>query len=266
MIKNVIVTGGSKGIGKAIALKFASYKGHIIVISNDSDDSVIQEIENKGATGTFIHSGMSDLRTIEKSLQGLDKLDILVNNTSATYFKNILELEVADFDKMIETSVRSAIFMAKLAHPYLIKSLNPHIINISPPLDLREKWFKDFSPFTIAKYSMSLSTLALSSEFKDISVNSLWPKTPIATQTIKNHFMNEVFEASRWPGIMADSTAVLSEKTNYTGHFCLDEDLLLESGVSDFSKYAVNQEHTLMQSLFVPDFPHLTPIKKEYFL
>lgn len=270
----IIITGASRGIGEAIALKFAKAGANIVVLTKDSP-AAIQEVENQitlsGGQVLALNIDISNVHAIKDAVpQILDRfgaIDAVVNNTSATCFTTTAQTTPEQFDLVIGTSARAAFFLSQACLPYLKKAENPHIINISPPLTMDPHWFKDHLVFSLGKYAMSMCTLGMAEEFKDagIAVNSLWPKTTIATQTIKDHFAPKVFAGSRWPSIMADAAyeLILRPSRECTGQFFTDEDLLREAGVNDFSHYAVDLNTPLIQALFIPG---ATPISHDLFL
>lgn len=275
--KTIVITGGSRGIGQAIALRYAAAKASLVILSKDTP-AALQEVEEQimaaGGKALVLSVDISDQtamkQAVSEAAQRFGGIDALVNNTSATCFASTLHISPEQFDLVIATSVRAAFFMAKTCVPYLKKATNPHIINISPPLTIDPHWFKDHLAFSLGKYGMSLCTLGMAAEFhKDgIAVNSLWPKTTIATQTIQDHFLPQVYAGSRWPSIMADAAyeLVLRLARMCTGRFWTDEELLKEAGITDLSHYAVDPKSSLMQSLFLPLEEGRLPVAQELFL
>jgi citronellol/citronellal dehydrogenase len=272
--KTILVTGASRGIGLAIALRFAMSSANIVILSKDSpqglQDAATQLI-GAGGQPLVLDVDVTDVRALKQAVtEAVDRfggIDVLVNNTSATCFTNTLETIPEKFDLALSTSVRAAYFLSQACLPHLKNSSNPHIINISPPLNIDPHWFKDHLAFSIAKYAMSLCTLGMAEELRGdgIAVNSLWPESTIATQTIKDHFSPKVFAGSRWPSIMGDAAfELLSRKC--TGHFFTDEFILKESGMVDFSHYAVDPSVPLMQALFIPLDPNMKPVSQDLFL
>lgn len=165
---------------------------------------------------------------------------------------------------------RSTVYnFSQICFPYLKEAKNPHIINIAPPIGLEMQWLRDHLSFSLGKYGMSLCTLGMSAEFKNagIAVNSLWPQTNIATQRLKDHLSPKVYMGSRLPSIMADAAYELASRTSQeaTGQFFIDETLLRESGITDFSQYAVNPAQPLVQTLFLPLKEGMIPISRELF-
>lgn len=275
--KTILITGASRGIGQAIALRYAASGANIVVASKDSPKN-IQEVADQiiasGGQALALNTDVSDHLAIKQAVaQAVDRfggIDVLVNNTSATCFMDTLHTLPEQFDLVVGTSVRAAFFMSQACLPYLKNASNPHIINISPPLHMDANGFKDHLAFSLSKYAMSMCTLGMAVEFKEagIAVNSLWPQTTIATQTIKDHFLPKVYGGSRWPSIMADAAYELVQRASKdcTGQFFTDEALLREVGVKDFSHYAVDPNVPLMQALFVPLENSRTSISQELFL
>lgn len=277
MSKTVIVTGGSRGIGQAIALRYALAKYNLIILTKDSPDNIKQtedQIHTLGGNALIHNIDISDLKSLKEAIaNGIERfktLDILINNTSATCFTHTLNTTPEQFDLVIATSVRAAFFASQISQPHLKKSSNPHIVNIAPPLNIDPNHFKDHLAFSLSKYAMSFCTLGMAAEFKpyNIAVNSLWPETTIATPTIQEHFSPQVYASSRWPSIMADAAFELTSRSSkqYSGHFYTDESLLKESGITDFSLYAVDETTTQLQSLFLPSSSNHTPLSKKMFL
>ncbi len=271
--KVVVITGGSRGIGLAIAERYAKGGAHVAILTKDGDKEM-QEAKRR-VEGSFVME--VDVRNeaameaaIYRTVERFEGIDILVNNTSAACFRNTLETTPEEFDLMISTSVRAAFFLSQIVHPYLVKRENPHIVNISPPLFIDAKGFKDYLGFAIGKHAMSFCTLGMAAEFREmgIAVNSLWPKSTIATPTIEEHFVSKIYKSSRWPTIMADAAYALTQRNSKecTGHFFLDEDLLRDIGVEDFSEYAVDAAVPLTQSLFIPRQEEMKVISEDQFL
>lgn len=275
--KTIIVTGGSRGIGQAIALRFAGAGANVAIFTKDTPEgvqSVRELIVAAGGKALVLSVDVSDEEAfrdaVAQTARQFGGIDVLVNNTSATCFMDTLRTTPDQFDLVMATSARAAFFLSQACVPFLKKALNPHIINISPPLTIDARWFKDHLAFSIGKYAMSLCTLGMAEEFKaaGIAVNSLWPKTTIATPTITAHFDPKVYAGSRLPSIMADAAYVLVQRSckTCTGNFYTDEEILKETGVADFSRYAVDPSAPLMQALFVPDASYITPISQDLFL
>jgi len=274
--KTLLITGGGQGVGRAIAFRFAAAGANVVVASKDRPEQIQETLEGILSAGgkalcldIDVRNTLEVKKLVEKTIDQFGSIDILVNNTSAPCFSDTLHTSPEQFDLILSTSVRAAFFLSQACFPYLKKSQNPHIINIAPPLNFEEPWLRDYLSFSLGKFGMSLCTLGMSTEFKkdQIAVNSLWPQTNIATQRLKDHLSPIVYAGSRWPSIMADAAYELSKRTfeEVTGQFFIDEDLLRESGVSDFSRYAVDPAHPLVQTLFLPLKEGMIPISKELF-
>ncbi len=275
--KTIVVTGASRGIGHAIALRFAAAGANIIILTKDTPahvEEVALEMRAVGGGALVLDVDVCDQRAIEQAIasgiQHFDGIDVLINNTSATCFTDALHTSPEQFDLIIGTSARAAFFLAQACVPYLKNAENPHIINISPPLHMDAHWLENHLAFSIGKYAMSMCTLGMAREFQKsgIAVNSLWPRSTIATQTIKDHFSPKVFAGSRWPSIMADAAFALALRRSCecTGQFFTDEALLKETGGVDFSHYAVDSTVPLMQALFIPKEDTMTPVSQDLFL
>ena len=235
--KTILITGAGQGIGQAIAFRFAADGSNIIIASKDSPAQTQETIDGISAAGgqTFVcdvdvrnFDELKDL--IAKAVTRFGGIDVLVNNTSAPCFNNTFHTTPEQFDLIVSTSVRAAFFLSRICFPQLKEAMNPHIINIAPPLNLEVQWLRDHLPFSIGKYGMSLCTRGMAAEFEPagIAVNSLWPQTNIATQRLKDHLSPQVYAGSRWPSIMADAAYELTRRTfrEATGQFFIDETLL----------------------------------------
>lgn len=274
--RTVIITGAGQGIGQAIAFRFAADGSNIVIVSKDSPAQIQETIEGIQSAGGKALALEVDVRSndelkkiVAEAIAHFGGIDILVNNTSAPCFNDALHTSPEQFDLIISTSMRAAFFLAQICFPYLKEAKNPHIINIAPPIGLEMQWLRDHLPFSLGKYGMSLCTLGMSAEFKNagIAVNSLWPQTNIATQRLKDHLSPKVYPGSRWPFIMADAAYELARRTfqEATGQFFIDETLLREAGISDFSCYAVDPTQPLVQTLFLPLKEGMIPISRELF-
>lgn len=271
--RTVIITGGGQGIGQAIAFRFAAEGANIVVVSKDNPAQIQETIEGIQSAGGKALSLDADVRNydelkkiVTETISHFGSIDILVNNTSAPCFNDALHTSPEQFDLIISTSMRAAFFLSQLCFPYLKEAQNPHIINIAPPLNLDVQWLRDHLPFSLGKFGMSLCTLGMSAEFKSagIAVNSLWPQTNIATQRLKDYLSPTVYAGSRWPSIMADAAYELT-RLEVTGQFFVDETLLRKAGIDDFSHYAVDPTHPLVQTLFLPLKEGMIPISQDFF-
>ncbi|MBS0629416.1 MAG: SDR family oxidoreductase [Verrucomicrobia bacterium] len=276
MSRTILITGAGQGIGQAIAFRFAADGDNVVIASKDSPAQIketLEGIERLGGKGLAIEVDVRSTdelkELVKQTIDHFGSIDILINNTSAPCFKDTFQTTPEQFDLIMSTSVRAAFLLAKLCFPHLKESNNPHILNISPPLGLEVQWLRDHLPFSLGKYGMSLCTLGMAEEFKTakIAVNSLWPHTNIATQRLKDYLSPEVYAGSRHPTIMADAAYEIANRTyeQATGQFFIDEIVLRGKGVKDFSKYAVDPTHPLVQTLFLPLEEGMIPISPELF-
>lgn len=268
-LKNKVcfITGGSRGIGLAIALR-AAQDGASIVVAAKTDQphpklpgtihTAASAITNAGGKALAV---VCDIReeaqvkaAVDKTIEHFGAIDILVNNASAISLTGTQATEMKRFDLMQSVNGRGTFVCSKYAIEHLLKSDNPHILNISPPLNLNPRWFGPHLAYTMAKYGMSLCTLGMAEEFKGkIAVNSLWPETAIATAAVGNLLGGEkALEACRKPEIMADAAyQILTGGVHDSGNFYIDSDVLKRAGVSDFTPYAVNPDSRLIPDFFL---------------
>jgi len=266
--KTVFITGGSRGIGRAIALR-AARDGANIIIAAKSDKthpslpgtifSVAEEIEKAGGHALPIKLDVRDDQAIgaavSKAAGHFGGLDILINNASAISLTKTLDTPMRSFDLMHSVNVRGTYACSKACLPYLLESDNPHILNLSPPLNLDPLWFKDYLAYTMSKYGMSMCVLGMAAEFRTrgVAVNALWPRTVINTAAI--NMLGGVVKADncRTPEIMADAAHLILCRDSKTtsGNFFIDEDVLRTAGVKDFDPYAVKAGEPLMKDLFL---------------
>lgn len=262
--KVIFITGASRGIGREIALRCARDGANIIVAAKTTDPhptlegtifTVAEEIQKAGGQALPIAVDVRDeakvAEAVEKSVETFGGIDILINNASAINLGSTEEIPMKRFDLIFSVNVRATFMCSKLCIPYLKKATNPHILNLSPPLNMNAKWFKKHVAYTMSKYGMSMCTLGMAEEFKKkgIAVNSLWPKTLIATAAIAVNLSKLIYHASRKPSIVADAAyeILTSDSRKVTGNFFIDEDLLRERGVTDFKQYAMHK--------FIPPYP-----------
>lgn len=266
--KTVLITGASRGIGKEIALTLAE-NGANVVITGKSDVpnpklegtifSVADEIIKKGGSALplkiDVREEESVIEVIEKTVEHFGGLDILVNNASAIMLMDTQSLAMKRYDLMQTVNARGTFMCSKYAIPHLKKSDNPHILTLSPPLNLNPKWFKNHTAYTMSKYGMSMITLGLAEEVREygIAVNSLWPRTIIGTAAINYLMGDEGMKMSRHPKIMADAAREIfrmDSKIN-TGNFFIDEDVLANAGISDLSVYDLVPGAKILPDLFL---------------
>lgn len=266
--KTILVTGASRGIGAAIALRCGQAGANVVVLAKTAEPhpklpgtihSVSAEIEAAGGRALAIQVDLRDAEALQQAVQQavatFGGIDALINNAGVLNITNTLETPMKRFDLMMAVNVRAAFCASQACIPHLQKSANPHIINVSPPINLKPKWFKNHLPYTISKYGMSMCTLGMSAEFAHdgIAVNSLWPKSTIATAAVEVHFPQEVIQGSRTPEIMGDAAhqLLLQDSRACTGNFFTDEDFLRAHGWTDFSQYAINQTAELFLDGFL---------------
>ncbi len=255
--KTLFITGASRGIGKAIALRAARDGANVVIAAKTAEPhpklsgtiyTAKDEIEAAGgkALACIVDVRMEDQikAAVDEAVRAFGGIDILVNNASAIHLSGTVETPLKRFDLMHGINTRGTFACSQACIPHLEKAENPHILNISPPLNMDPKWFAPHVAYTMAKYGMSLCVLGMHEELrpKKIAVNALWPRTVIATAAVENLLGGDaVARAGRKPEIMADAAhAILTRKsTEYTGHFAIDEDVLRQAGVADLSSYAV---------------------------
>ncbi|MGI9276130.1 MAG: SDR family oxidoreductase [Endozoicomonas sp.] len=271
--RTIIITGGSRGIGRAIALRCAA-DGANIVIAAKSDQphpklpgtihSVAEEVTNAGGQALAVKVDVRDEESVQQMVQQAVEqfggVDALVNNAGALRLTNVENTPIKRFDLLHQVNTRAVLLCSQAALPYLKKSGHGHILNLSPPLNLDPKWFKGYSPYTVTKYGMTMLTTGMSEEFRkdSIAVNSLWPRTAIATAAVEFAAGGpEVLAISRKPEIMADAAyAILSSDSEFTGNHCLDEQILKDRGQTEFDHYAaVPGNKKFFTDLYVDDSP-----------
>lgn len=267
--KTAFITGASRGIGRAIALNLAK-QGYSIAIAAKTTDpqpnlpgtiyTVAKEIEALGSKALPLQVDIrfeeEVKKAIDETVRVLGGIDILINNASAINLMPTEFIPMKRYDLLHDINVRGTFMVSRYSIPHLKKSENPHILTLSPPLNLDPKWFGKHLAYTMSKYGMSMTVLGLSQELRKqgIAVNALWPKTTIGTSAVRNMMGGEsIVESSRKPEIMADAASIILHKksTDCTGNFFIDEDVLRENGVTDFGAYAVNPDKTLIPDLFL---------------
>ena len=265
--KTVLISGATRGIGKAIGLRLAREGANIGVIGKTDkphpklDGTVhtaVEEMKAAGGDGLALVCDVRDEGMVQAAVEALvakfGGIDAVINNASAISLSGTEETTMKRYDLMQGVNTRGTFLMSKTAMPYLKKSEHAHILTLSPPLDIKPKWFGGHVAYTISKFGMSMVTLGIATEYaddKNIHANPLWPLTTIATAAVNNLLGGDtMMQMSRKPEIMADAAFdVLS--SNRTGMNLIDEDVLREAGVTDFSGYRVNPEKELMIDLFV---------------
>ena len=269
--KTIFISGGSRGIGLAIALRAAKDGANVTIAAKTAEPhpklpgtiySAAEEIKAAGGQALPV---LCDIReeaqvadAVEKTVARFGGIDICINNASAIQLSGTLETDMKRYDLMNQINARGTFLVSKMCIPHLKKAANPHILNLAPPLDMAAKWFKNHVAYTMAKFGMSMCTLGMSAEFakEGIAVNSLWPLTAIDTAAIRNLLGGPaVASMSRLPDIMADAAhAILTRASREcTGNFFIDELVLREAGVTDFSVYSPGATGPLAADFFVPD-------------
>jgi citronellol/citronellal dehydrogenase len=266
--KTLFITGASRGIGRAIALRAAADGANVVIAAKTSEPhpklpgtihSVAKEVEQAGGSALPIQLDVRDEEAIEAAIETsvaqFGGIDVLINNASAIALTGTLETPLKRFDLMQTVNVRATFACSRAAIPHLRRAANPHILNLSPPLNLDQKWFSGHVAYTMSKYGMSMCTHGMSEEFRQdgIAVNSLWPRTAIATAAIRMLLSEHGVAASRRPEIVADAawSIVTRDSRSYSGNFAIDEDVLREEGVTDFDHYAVSPGADLLPDFFL---------------
>jgi citronellol/citronellal dehydrogenase len=265
--KTLFITGASRGIGKAIAIRAAKEGANIAVVAKTKEPhpnlpgtvyTAVDEIQKAGGRGLAC---IADIRFEEQVQAAVDAtvnefggIDILVNDASAINLTPTLETSMKKFDLMFSVNVRGTFLCSKLCLPHLKKAENPHILTLSPPLNMDSKWFAHHVAYTMSKYGMSMCVLGMAEEFKNenIAVNALWPRTAIATAAVKNLLGGETaVKHSRTPEIVADAAYYILAKPSKecTGNFFIDDEVLIENGIHDLSKYSL-----VPGAKLIPDF------------
>jgi NAD(P)-dependent dehydrogenase (short-subunit alcohol dehydrogenase family) len=266
--KTIFITGATRGIGKAIALKLAKEGANIIIAAKSVEEkpklggtiySAAEEIEKAGGKALAVQCDIrfeeQIIAAVEKGVEQFGGIDILVNNASAISLTNTEQTDAKKFDLMHDINVRGTFLVSKHCIPYLKKGKNPHILFLSPPLNMNPKWFGNHVAYTISKYNMSMIMMGLSEELKkyQIASNALWPKTTIATAAVQNLLGGQaLMNMSRTADIIADAAYFIFQKqsSQCTGNFFIDENVLAAEGITDLSHYAVIPGATLYNDLF----------------
>jgi len=268
--KTLFITGGSRGIGLAIALKAASDGANIAIAAKTVEPhpklegtihTAAAAIEKAGgralALAVDVREEAAVQAAIEQTAAHFGGIDIVVNNASAIQLTPAAQTDMRRYDLMQQINARGSFMVSKYAIAYLAKAANPHILMLSPPLDMQEKWFAPATAYAMAKFGMSLVVLGLAGELRSqgIAVNALWPRTTIATAAIKNLLGGEtIMRMSRKPEILAEAAyRVFHKPKSFTGNFLIDDTFLAAEGVTDFDQYRVDPSQPLQVDFFVPD-------------
>ncbi|VDK69551.1 unnamed protein product [Onchocerca ochengi] len=268
--RTVVITGASRGIGKEIALKLAKDGANIVVAAKTTEAhpklpgtiySAVEDIEKAGGKGLAcvvdVRDEQSVTRAVSEAVQKFGGIDILINNASAISLTGTLQTTMKKFDLMHQINTRGTFLMSQKCIPFLKNGKNPHILNISPPLNMAKKWFANHVAYTMAKYGMSMCVLGMHEELRpfSIAVNALWPRTAIWTAAMEMISAGTARNNCRKPTIMADAAyAVLSrDSTHYTGNFIIDDEILREEGIQNFDQYSIDPGATLLEDFFLSD-------------
>ena len=269
--KVVFITGGSRGIGLEIGKRAARDGAKVVLAAKTAEPhpklpgtifTAAEEIIEAGGEALPLILDVRDeenvLKAVEETVSHFGGIDICVNNASAISLTKTPDTDMKRYDLMHQINGRGTYLVSKYCIPHLKKSSNPHILNLAPPLDMKAKWFGPHLAYTMAKFTMSMCVLGMAEELKadGIAVNGLWPRTAIATAAVKNVLGGEeLMNISRKPEIMADAAyeIFIKDSKEFTGNFCIDDNLLADNGVKDFSKYAEVPFAQLAPDFFVPD-------------
>jgi citronellol/citronellal dehydrogenase len=265
--KTLFITGASRGIGRAIALRAARDGANIAIASKSSVanpklpgtiHSVAAEVEAAGGRALALKCDIREEDEVRASVAATVDLfggiDILVNNASAIWLRGTLDTPIKRYDLMQEVNARGSFLCAQACLPYLLQAPNPHILSLAPPPNLDPKWWAPHTAYTLAKMGMSFVTLGLAAEFgpQGVAVNALWPRTIIATDAL-NMIPGVELARCRTPAIVADAAhaILVRQAEGFSGHFLIDDEVLAATGVSDFTRYAVDPAQPLLPDLFL---------------
>jgi len=265
--KTVFITGASRGIGKAIGLRAAADGANVVVAAKTAEPhpklpgtihTAAEEIERAGGHALAVQMDVRSDEQVDacmaQAAEHFGGIDILVNNASAISLTDTRTTAMKRVDLMFGVNVRGTYTCTRAAIPYLTRAENPHVLNLSPPLNMAPRWFKDHTAYTIAKYGMSLCVLGMAEELRSdgVAVNALWPRTVIYTAALAMLPGIQPGQCRR-PEIVADAAHVILTRDSRacTGNFFIDEEVLRESGVTDFDQYAVEPGGKLLTDLFL---------------
>jgi citronellol/citronellal dehydrogenase len=269
--KTLFISGASRGIGLAIALRAARDGANIAIAAKTAAPhpklqgtiyTAGEEIERAGGKALPLQVDIRNEAAVAdafvKTAARFGGIDIVVNNASAISLTAVEQTDMKRFDLMHQINARGTFVVSKTAIPYLAKAANPHILMMSPPLDMKEKWFAPHTAYSMAKFGMSMVVLGLAGELRrqGIAVNALWPRTLIATAAVQNLLGGEeMMQRGRKPEIVADAAyaVFLKSARQFTGNFLIDDTFLATNGITDFERYRVDPAQSLAQDFFVPD-------------
>ncbi len=267
--KTLLITGASRGIGRAIAVRAARDGANVAILAKTTTEHVklpgtihdaAQEIEQAGGRALACKCDIRDDAQVQAAVDATTKafggIDIVVNNASAISLTGLLETPMKMYDRMFDINARGSFLVTQCAMPHLLKAGNAHVLNLSPPLTMHPRWFAGHAAYTLAKYAMSAWVLGMTEEFRDrgVAFNALWPRTAIDTAAVRNLLGGErMANASRTPAIVADAAwyVLTRESRACTGHFYTDEEVLAEEGQTDLERYAVKPGTPLFTDFFL---------------
>jgi len=267
--KTVIITGSSRGIGRAMALRLAREGAHLVIAAKSVEEgklpgtifSVAKEVEEAGGKALAVPLDLrfdeTVVQMVEKTVETFGRIDVLINNAGAINLMPLEQTPMKRTDLMFSLNLRAVLCCSHYCIPHLKAAGQGHILNLSPPVSTDPKWFKNHVSYTVSKFGMSMATLGLAEELRDnkIAVNSLWPRTLIASAATKMLLGEAAMSTCRTPEIMADAAyeIVSSDPIQLTGQCLLDESFLKERGYTDFEKYKVDPKGTLGLDLYVEE-------------
>jgi citronellol/citronellal dehydrogenase len=267
--KTLFITGASRGIGEAIAIRAAADGANVTIAAKTAEPhpklpgtihTAAEAVEKAGgkALACVVDIRFEDQvqAAVDKTVETFGGIDILVNNASAIMLTSTTATPMKRYDLMHQVNTRGTFLCSQKCIPHLARAENPHILNISPPLNMEARWFANHVAYTMAKYGMSMCVLGMAEELREkgIAVNALWPRTAIATAAVKNLLGGDsAMKKSRTPDIMADAAYEIFVKTSreFTGQFAIDDDILRAAGITDLSKYSDAPEADLVQDFFI---------------
>jgi citronellol/citronellal dehydrogenase len=270
--KTLFITGASRGVGKAIALRAARDGANVAIAAKTADPhpklpgtiyTAAEDVEAAGGKALPLVTDIRDEAAVEQAVadtaERFGGIDVLINNASAIMLAGTLDLPIKRYDLMQQVNARGTFLCSQKCLPHLLEAENPHVLTLSPPLNMDKRWFRDHVGYTQAKYGMSMCTLGMAEEFRDrgVAFNSLWPRTLLKTAAVDNLLGGpEMSARGRHPEIIADAAYEILTRDSRacTGNFFIDEDVLKEAGISDFSPYRVDPnlgEDELATDLFL---------------
>ncbi|MDQ7017581.1 MAG: NAD(P)-dependent oxidoreductase [Robiginitomaculum sp.] len=275
--KTVFITGASRGIGLAIAKRCAQEGANIVIAAKSAEPhpslpgTIYTAADEVRAAGGEALPLVCDIRfedqvenAVARAVSTFGGIDILVNNASAIFPRGVLDTPMKRFDLMHQVNMRGTYLTTQKCLPHLMKAQNPHVLMLSPPLDMQEKWFAPHTAYTMAKFGMSLCVLGMAGEFREegVAFNALWPRTAIATAAIANILAGEEgMKMCRTPEILADAAYLVFTQNApaFSGNFLIDDTFLYEHGVTDFTPYLVDPAQPLLPDFFVPEEGYPAP-------